>query len=391
MVTSSVLKRLLGSLVLGAVFVLVVALSARAGSPDKPPADVGKLTWAPPPCGDARHRCVDLQLRNTGVHQEPILLASDDYRIHLPEDEPLVGGLTISGGHNVQLVGGQIDLTTPCNDLSSACRGILIQRATPGHVYIEGVYIRNPDPRHAGHTSDGIAVDDQPAPNATDITIQNVRIEGIDGCDPIGDPAAHADVFQPWAAADAVIRLDRLTGTTDCQGLQLDPDVAWSRDHRTAARQDLRNVNIVVESNPHIGNANRYAAWLTYGDSTCVAAPTALENVYVLEPDGALDVNSIWPDVDRPAGCESVWSPATRRRSFPKLPLIEGAIAAGLPPGGDFVPAGGNVGIGYRSPGYAALPPTTRKVIRVGKGSRRRSAGRPGTRTRPPHTQAQPR
>jgi hypothetical protein len=338
------------------VLVLALALRACEGGPATG-RDDARLTWAPPPCGDASHGCTDLRLRNTGRHQTPQLAASDDYRIHLPSRGPLVGGLTITGGRNVQIVGGEINLTTPCDDRSSACRGILISRDSPGEVYIEGVLIRNPAPGRAGHTSDGIAVDDIPAPNATDITVQNVRIEGIDGCDPIGDPAAHADVFQPWAAPDAVIRFDRVTGTTDCQGLQVDPDIAWSRDRRTATSQRFRNVNIDVEANPHIGSANRYAAWFTFGERSCVAPPTVLENVYVREPDGTLRTNSIWPDTDRPARCASVWTPATGRLSFPKLSRIEGEITAGLPPGGDFVPAGGNVGTGYRSPGYARRAP----------------------------------
>jgi hypothetical protein len=391
MIASRVLHRLLGLLVLGAVLLLVAAPAARPGDQGVPPPSVSRLTWGPPPCGAGGHGCVDLYLQNTGLHQEPELLPSVDYRIHLPVDGPLAGGLTISGGHDVQIIGGQIDLTTPCDDASSACRGILIRRDAPGEVYIEGVYIRNPDPSHAGHTSDGIAVDDQPGANATDLTVQNVRIEGIDGCDPVGDPAAHADVFQPWAAGDAVIRFDRVTGTTDCQGLQVDPDVAWSRDHTTALLQDFRNVNIVVESNPHTGDVNRYAAWFTYGDSSCIAAPTLLRDVYVDEPDGTLGANSVWPDVDRPLGCESLWDPTSGRRSFPLLPRIDGVITAGRPPEGDFVPAG-SVGIGYTSPGYADAATASGVVSRpVGSSSRRRSASRRGTRRLRSHRRVLPR
>ena len=56
-----------------------------------------RLTWAPPPCGDAKHGCVDLYLRNTGSHQTPSLDNNMDYRIHLPTSGPLVGGITITG------------------------------------------------------------------------------------------------------------------------------------------------------------------------------------------------------------------------------------------------------------------------------------------------------
>jgi hypothetical protein len=353
------LHRALLALLLSAVLVLLLGAAPQHGDAAAP----APLTWSPPSCGDPTHSCRDVQLLNTGSHQILTLSGAVDYRVHLPVDESLEGGITIHGGHNVQIIGGQIDLTTPCDDSSSACRGILISRDTPGEVYIEGVYIRNPDSGHSRYTSDGIAVDDAAASNATDITVQNVRIEGIDGCDPSGNPAAHADVFQPWAVADAHIRLDRVTGTTDCQGLQLDPDIAWSRDGRTAALQDIRNVNIDVLANPHTGNVNRYAVWLTYSDDSCVAAPTTLQNVYVREPDATLARASVWPDADRPPGCPSVWLPDVGQVSFPHVlsPLgidtpdirssaVAGAITAGLPPGGDFVPAG-SVGIGYASPG----------------------------------------
>jgi hypothetical protein len=307
------------------------------------------LSWPPRPCGDASHSCRDLYLRDNGVNKWPGLDRSVDYRIHLPTNSPLTGGLQIRGGRNVQLIGGQIDLTTPCRD-SRYCHGLYIVKTTPGQVFIEGLYIRNPDPTHSHLTGDGIDVDLRPGHAANDIVLQNVRIEGMDGCEK--SRATHADVLQTYRAPDANLRIDHLTGTTDCQGMQLDPDLAWSVDGTTARSQTLRNVNIRVDANPHSGEANRYAAWFTYGDRSCVTAPTLLENVYVSEPDGALKGNSIWPDTDRPARCESAWSAGDRQISFPRSPRIKGVITAGLPPGGDYVPPNGNVGLGYKSPGY---------------------------------------
>jgi prepilin-type N-terminal cleavage/methylation domain-containing protein len=205
-------------------------------------AGVSQLTWSPPTCGDATHGCVDLTLSDTGSHQNPSLSASNDYRIHLPA-VPLRGGLTISGGHNVIIIGGEIDLTTPCDDSSSACHGINISRgAASGSVYLEGIYIKNPDATHSHYTGDGIDVDD--SPGVTDVTMQNIRVEGIDGCDPIGDPAAHADVFQPYNAGGAKLHVDHFTGTTDCQGFQVDPDYAYTTYGTTPAEGIFNNVNI---------------------------------------------------------------------------------------------------------------------------------------------------
>src|SRR5205085_10939292 len=107
----------------------------------------GALTWRPPTCGDATHSCIDLYLTNTGTHQNPNLNPNTDYRLHLPGNRSLVGGLTISGGHNVQIIGGEIDLAVPCSDSSPSCHGINISRGSAaGEVYLEGVYIKNPDP-----------------------------------------------------------------------------------------------------------------------------------------------------------------------------------------------------------------------------------------------------
>src|SRR3954451_23972435 len=89
-----------------------------AGAACALPASAAPLTWAPPPCGDATRQCVDVYLSNTGANQTPSLSAANDYRIHLPS-VPLQGGLQIRGGHNVIIIGGQIELTVPCSDSSS--------------------------------------------------------------------------------------------------------------------------------------------------------------------------------------------------------------------------------------------------------------------------------
>jgi hypothetical protein len=105
-----------------------------------------RLSWAPPRCGDSRHRCVDLNLSNTGSHQNPSLNTNTDYRIHLPSG-PLEGGLTISGGHNVIIIGGQIDMPVPCSDGGGGpCRGIYISRpaGSSGTIFLEGIWVHGP-------------------------------------------------------------------------------------------------------------------------------------------------------------------------------------------------------------------------------------------------------
>jgi hypothetical protein len=293
---------------------------------------------------------VDLYLSDTGANQTPSLSATNDYRIHLPS-EPLQGGLQIRGGHNVIIIGGQINLSAPCSDASSDCHGINIAKPTSGEVFIEGVWIHNPQNPITQSTGDGIDVGD-PAGSPSDIVLQNLRIDGISGCSGGSD---HADVFQPYSVPGARIHIDHLTGTTNCQGMTLDPDLSWSSFGELAAEYAIKNANINVLDNPYDDTAgNRYVWWLTGGSGGCLSGPIILRNVYAEEPDGTLQMNSVWPDTDRPEACPSVWRAPTL--SFPRSAQISGAVTAGMPPGGDYVPAG-LAGITYVSPGYLDSPP----------------------------------
>lgn len=328
----------------------------------------GPLTWSPPACGGADgDPCVTVNLSATGP-QNPSLNANTDYKLVLPAT-PMTGGtLTISGGHNVQLIGGEIDLVTPCSDSGTFCPGqangaVYITDPNPGEVYLEGVLIKNPQAAQDSgascpgggmscSTADGIDVNvgdgGNPAAPPT-IVMQDIRVEGISGCSGGSD---HADVFQPYNAGTATVDVDHLTGTTNCQGMQVDPDYGYA-NYGTLPSYDLKNVNVDVTNNPYSGDANRYSYWLTYNTS-CPSGSISLSNDYSQEPDGTLAANSVWPDTAAgggPAGCQSSWNAATGQLSFPGSPQITGVLSEGLPPGGDYVPAGA-AGIGYVSPGY---------------------------------------
>jgi len=173
-----------------------------------------------------------------------------------------------------------------------------------------------------------------------------VRVEGIDGCDSGPFPDAHADVFQPYKATNAVIQVDHLTGTTDYQGMQVPADLSWPRSG------DYRNVNIRVLPNLHPGCAGdgaRYAWWLTADKPPCGAYAMSLVNDYALEPNRSLQTNAVWPDTDANFGCPAHY--VSGLASWPQISAIRGGIHNGLPVGGDFVPVG-VAGINYRTPGY---------------------------------------
>jgi hypothetical protein len=353
-------------LVIGLFSLLLAGCSLSVGSSTVSPAATRshhaaqtsvKLTWAPPPCDDRTHHCATLYLKNTGSHQTPDLDNNTDYRIYLPADGPLVGGITIIGGRNVQIIGGEIDLTYPCSNDASDCTGLYIAKNSPGSVFVEGVWIRNPSrvgpncPGGASSTaqtcSTGHGIDvntaDNGKINVNTITLENIRVDGISGCSGYDD---HADVFQPYQAPDDTIRIDRMTGVTNCQGLVLDPDLAYSRWHTFPASITIQNTNVDVVSNPYWGIIRGIAWWLTWG-TTCTAGPISLTNDYSNAPRFDPTSSGIWPD----AGTGSCG--ARQASGVVTVPDrgISGSIRLGVPAGGDFVPRDA-VGLGYRSPGY---------------------------------------
>lgn len=330
-----------------------VAGNTQHSAPPSAPLSSQPLTWAPPQCGGGGHRCDRLYLRNTGSHQRLALADSADYQIHLPANGPLAGGITITGGRNVQIIGGQINLTFPCSEDASDCMGIYIAKKSPGAVFVEGVWIHNPSgigrtcPGGASQTSqtcstgDGIDVNtaDNGTVNVNTITLENIRVDGISGCSGYGD---HADVFQPYQAPGDTIQIDHMTGVTNCQGFELDPDLAYSRWHTFPSAITIKNTNIDAISNPYGKDANGYAWWLTY-DLSCKSGPTFLSDDYAGGLQGDPGTAKVWPDPANHA-CGARYSNGGFSWTEP---AIHGSIRSGKPPGGDFVPVG-SVGLGYR-------------------------------------------
>lgn len=343
---------LIGALLFGCLLWLGVTGAFDHASPSS-----RTLTWAPPQCGDAEHRCQTLYLRNTGSHQTPSLNSGTDYQIYLPRNGPLVGGITIAGGRRVEIIGGEIDLTYPCSNDRSDCTGIYIAKNSPGTVFVEGVWIHNPaniGPTCAtgasrasqtcstGHGIDVNTADDGRI-NVNTITLQNIRIDGISGCSGYDD---HSDVFQPYQAPDDTIQIDGMTGVTNCTGLMLDPDLAYSNWHTFPASITIKNTNIDITANPYPRTVYPSTWWLAHGTG-CESGPIYLSDDYSSEPLTDLGSPSIWPDpADHECGAQYSRGVVSWRDAS-----INGSIRTGAPPGGDFVPPGA-AGLGYVSPGY---------------------------------------
>jgi hypothetical protein len=296
-----------------------------APSPDRP-----RLTWAPPPLTDPE--TIALPPGDTSTKLE----TDRDYIIDLPRTGK--GDTFLIGGRNIVLIGGHVSTgdSRPQGGVPEH-RAIYIADAR-GTVHIEGVLIDDVDVGKG----DGI---DIAAPEAT-VQIQNSRIVGLTG----EERGNHADVVQVWGGVKE-LRIDRLTGSTNYQGLHIQPDLG------TNGPEIIKNVNLFSISE----TAGNWLTWLAKGSNTC-ETPThvTLDEVYIAPRPGRTLGDSVWPP-DRNAtrddrasavqNCLSVLSDDQTEISFPELPSVTGVVRKGPPSGGDFVPEG-VAGPDYVSPGY---------------------------------------
>ncbi|WNB85432.1 hypothetical protein [Cellulomonas sp. ATA003] len=257
-----------------------------------------ELTWAPPELDDPE--TIEVTEDEHGLKLED----DSDYVIEMP-DEPLdvVGGLTIHGGRNVVLIGGEIRISEE-GEGSHAQRALFLKDQT-GTVHIEGLHITG------AALAEGVNLDQR---KGATIQLQNIRVEQV-----VGErDGHHADVIQTWAGP-SVLRVDRLTGYTTYQGFFL---LAKQFIDDDPEGFDLRNVNLIGED----------AGYLLWRDSD--AWPIEVQNVWV-ETDKDPDDRDqfLWARGDN---SDDTWDD----------------VKVGTPPRGDFVPAE-VVGVDYASPGYA--------------------------------------
>jgi hypothetical protein len=283
-----------------------------ATSPPAGPARP-KLAWAPP----------------TLSSPTTIAVAQGDQRINLDTTKDYIirlgssthaGGVGLSGGRNVVVIGGRI--VPPAG--SAMAVGLGISNAT-GTVHVEGVSFDGA----SGREFDAIQIN---APKAT-VQLENIRATGLRG----SYDTNHTDIVQPWGGV-ARLRVDRLTGTTNYQGVFNQPDLG------PVGPVELRHVDLAYDN---VGaKTGGYLLWFTKG---CDAARTTLNDVYVKGRQGSSLGSTVWPPTGQATNCPAVVSGATA--SWPALP-ITGVARWGAPPGGSFVlPA--DAGTAYRSPGYS--------------------------------------
>jgi hypothetical protein len=309
-----------------------VGSAGLAPGPDQPSKP--RLRWAPP--GLSNPTTIVLQ---SGLDPDHVSLSpSRDYILKIPAGG-LDGTLEIDGGHNVELIGGEITVPATANQSDNGAddtdTGIYIHGST-GVVHIEGLLIdAQPNTQF-----DGIDID---APQAV-VQLENVRVTNVWG----SDTTMHADVVQTWGGVDD-LRIDRLSADGDYQGLTLNPDLG------PVNSAEVENVDLTLDPRPTALAATTvgggYMMWLTKGTTTCQApGAVSLDDVYVNNLSGRVpSSNTVWPPSQGTTlPCAGALSNGLA--SWPHL-AVTGGVTLGARPSGPFVPEG-IAGNAYASPGY---------------------------------------
>jgi hypothetical protein len=225
------------------------------------------LAW---PAPSMRHPTViDLTSKTTSLQLNPRV----DYVLRLPRGRPLdiPTALEISGGHNVVMIGGTINVDRPV--------GVMQLTDQTGTVHIEGV-------RFTGkHLTQGIDLSE--ATGAV-VELEHVYFSTVYG----SFTTNHAELIQSWAGPRRLL-IDGLVGSTTYQGLFLLPN----QHYNGPAPQlfDLRNVYIDAAR-------GAYALWL----QTAPRVPLRVSDVYVTpNPQRPQRDWWLWP---KPSSGATTWT-----------------------------------------------------------------------------------
>jgi hypothetical protein len=286
----------------------VLALAGCGGS------ERNALTWAPPRIDSPS---VTWDVPATGGYLER---GSDvDCRVQLPR-APVAGRIQVVGCHDVVVVGGQVRV--PRLDPSRETPAIALNGFT-GTAHLEGLLLQGPG------MSDGIHVNSA-APGSV-AQIENVYIGDLHLS---SESAQHPDAIQTWTGPHAM-RIDKLTAA-GLQGLNLDPaNEPVDGVRHPSAVIDIRRTNVRLDESAQPGRQ----CFASYRTPRYARAMTRLQDVYCAHASTEAWASTLFPrsDVD-----PSWWG---------FLPG-HGGVRQGVPPGGDELsPA--DVGVDYRSPGYA--------------------------------------
>jgi hypothetical protein len=237
------------------------------------PAEAQQLTWSPPQMTGA----TTLRLTTDRTHY--VLDPAVDYVLKLPHVYDR-GGLIIQGGRNVTLIGGHIWVPGTGATQLGPRRGLLLldQR---GKIHVEGVQIDGPG------LSEGIQMGQT---YGATVQLQRIFVGHVRARDTVGFTDNHPDVVQTWAGPKRLL-IDDLSGTTDFQGLFLDPlsslcSTDACRPSTVYQRTwDFRNIDIK-------GAPSARVLYWTRG-----GFPIAQHNLWGRPAEGRSIAASLWPSV----------------------------------------------------------------------------------------------
>jgi len=279
--------------------------------------------------GEERSEEVDVPEAEGGVQLDPTLLSfappelddpetvqvtqgdrslkldlDQDYVVEMP-DEPVIGGVSIYGGNDVVLIGGEISVPEK-EEEDDSVRALYLRDQT-GVMHVEGLALTGPG------LGEGINLNQQ---EGGVVQLQNIRVGTVQG----ERDGHHADVIQTWSGPQE-LRIDRLSASSTYQGFFMLPQQFGEQDPPELF--DLRRVDI---------EGTEPSAYLLWRDKE--PWPLQLTDVWLSRPDGSEDPDDLlWPRGDG-EGTEA-WDD----------------VQIGVPPGGPFVPEG-VAGTDYTSPGY---------------------------------------
>ena len=324
---------------LGALVVVVASVASAAivvGTSDeprkRPPPGPGEpLTWAPPTLEDPAVWTVPA----SGGYFERS--ASEDCLVIMPR-RPVTGRVQTNGCRDVVLIGGEVDV--PASGLPDRSEDPAIQiEAYAGTAHIEGVEVGGQG------LSEGIWASSA-LPGAT-VQVQNVLVSELHATDERAWKVEHPDVFQVWTGPTE-IRFDRVTGNTPFQGATVDTaNLCPGGVCHRASRIRIKRTNIRLDYRRPNGR-QCFAAYRT--PARRYPAKTSLYRAYCANGTQPF-VSALFPRAETgcgPPDCDRRWWGA---------PAGDGGVRHGVPPGGDEVSAA-DVGVRYRSPGYAARRPS---------------------------------
>lgn len=272
-----------------------------AAADPAPEASGDRLTWAPPELVDPEQVLITEDNRNLDLDPER------DYELVLP-DEPLEvpGGVTVVGGRNVVMIGGEISIPDSGAVDGGDVRAVYLKDQT-GTVHVEGLAITGDG------LGEGFNLDQR---QGAVIQLQNIHVETVQGT----QEGHHADLIQTWAGPRQLL-VDGLTGSTNYQGFFLLPQQFGEQPEPELF--DLRNIDITgVEG----------SGYMLWRDER--SWPIAVDDVYVSPQYDTDDRGAfLWPRDDDTGSWDDV--------------------RTGAPDDGPFVPEG-LAGTSYRSPGYAS-------------------------------------